>query len=200
VDNYTAIFHKQERVKGKLLPPEKMLFKFKRPFQIYMKWIGEEHEGREVLYVQGRNENRIKGHEGGILGVVTLNLDPNGARAMKGNRHPITDSGLDFLVDKLASNVRLGLENSELQVRDHGLEPVYGRNTRVYEGIFAKKPNVYYCYRALVNIDEDLGVPVKVRIFDTENQLIEMYGYENLKLEAGLSAADFDPDNPQYRF
>jgi hypothetical protein len=30
--------------------------------------------------------------------------------------------------------------------------------------------------------------------------LVEDYGYEDLKLNAGLTDLDFDPQNPEYRF
>jgi hypothetical protein len=100
---------------------------------------------------------------------------------MKGNRHPITDSGLEKLVAKLASNVRLGRANRELEVRDRGEETVYGRKTTRLEGLFPKeKAGTYYCHRALVNIDTELKVPIKVQIFDATDELVETYGYEDL--------------------
>ena len=201
VDNYTALFHKQERVRGKLLPAEKVALKFKKPFQVYMKWVAEPHKGRETLFVEGANENRLKGHEGGLLGVLTVNLDPNGARAMKYNRHPITDSGLEKLVAKLAANVRLGRANGELEVRDRGEETVYGRKTTRLEGVFPKeKASAYYCHRAVVNIDMELNVPIKVQIFDAEDELVELYGYEDLRMNAGLTQKDFEPSNADYGF
>jgi outer membrane lipoprotein-sorting protein len=201
VDSYTAVFHKQEQVKGKLLPAEKVALKFKKPFKVYMKWIAEPHKGRETLFVEGANQNRLKGHEGGLLGVLTVNLDPNGAQAMKGNRHPITDSGLEKLVAKLAVNVRLGRTNGEFEVRDRGEETVYGRKTTRLEGVFPKeKAGTYYCHRAVVNIDTELKVPIKVQIFDAANVLVELYGYEDLRLNAGLTEKDFDPANAAYGF
>jgi len=201
VDNYTAVFHKQERVKGKLLPAETVALKFKKPFKVYMKWIAEPHRGRETIFVEGANKNRLKGHEGGLLGVLTVNLDPNGPQAMKGNRHPIADSGLEKLVAKLAVNVRLGRVKGELEVRDRGEETVYGRKTVRLEGVFPKeKAGTYYCHRAVVNIDTELKLPIKVQIFDATDELVETYGYEDLRLNAGLTEKDFDPSNADYGF
>ena len=57
VDNYTAVLHKQERVKGELLAAETVALKFKKPFRVYMKWVAEPHKGRETLFVLGANEN-----------------------------------------------------------------------------------------------------------------------------------------------
>ncbi len=93
-ESYTAVFHKQERVKGWLKPKETVSLKFKKPFKVYMKWIEDPGKGREILYVDGQNNNRILLHEPGIMGVVIMNLHPQGHLAMNGSRHPITEAGL----------------------------------------------------------------------------------------------------------
>ncbi len=36
IKDYTAIFHKQEVVKGKILPQENIFLKFRNPFSVYM--------------------------------------------------------------------------------------------------------------------------------------------------------------------
>ena len=52
----------------------------------------------------------------------------------------------------------------------------------------------YYCYRCIVNLDLETKMPIKTRIFDWDNRLVECYGYER------LSDKDFDPKNPEYHF
>ncbi len=201
VDNYTAIFHKQERIKGILNPEETIVFKFKKPFKVYMKWVKNPYKGRESLYVEGANDNRIKAHEGGIISFVEVDLDPLSSRAMKGNRHSITDSGLDNLVKLIGKEMRRGIAVGEMEFIDHGQETVYGRTARKIEGIFPRdKEKGYYCYRAVISFDIELKVPIKSKIYDWENLLIENYGYEDLKLNAGLTDFDFDPKNPEYKF
>ena len=201
VNSYTAIFHKQERIKGVLAEEETIFIKFKRPFRVYMKWVKDPYKGRECLYVQGANNNRIKAHEGGILSLVKLNLNPLSSRAMKGNRHPITEAGLENLIKLIGSELRRGTEAGEIELKDHGEETIYGRTTRKIEAIFPKeKEKGYYCYRAVISLDIELKVPIKSVIYDWQNRLMESYGYEQLRLNAGLTAADFDPKNPEYKF
>ena len=78
---------------------------------------------------------------------------------------------------------------------------VYGRKTRELEGVLPKDPSKgYYCYRCIVNLDIETKMPIKTRIFDWEDQLVEYYGYEHLSLNPGLSDKDFDPKNPEYHF
>lgn len=200
-DSYTAVFHKQELLEEKLSREETIFFKFKKPFKIYMKWIEKPHRGRESLFVQGENRNRIKAREGGFLGLFTVNLDPMGETVMRENRHPITDAGLENLVKLMENQVRRGIGAGEFVLRELGEEQVYGRRTLKVEGIFPKdKTRGYYCYRTVMNLDVELKIPIKVRVFDWDDVLVENYGYEDLNLDAGLTDADFDPKNPQYRF
>jgi len=201
VDSYTAVFHKQERIGGELLPEEVVRMKFKRPFKVYIRWFKPPLAGQEALYVEGANNGRIKGHAAGLLGLFNVNLDPRSKLAMRRNRHPITESGIESLVKRIGENIRKGLQASELTAKELGEEVLYGRKTKKVEGLLPKDASKgYYCYRSLLNIDLETKVPIQVRIFDWEDQLIESYGYEDLKLDAGLTDADFDPKNPQYRF
>ncbi len=200
VDNYTATFHRIEFVDGKLIPEEVTVLKFKRPFNIYMRWISPS-KGQESLYVQGANNNKIRARGSGLKGLVTVNLDPTGALAMENSRHPITEAGLQNLVGTIATNVRRGLRAGELVSKDHGEQTVYGRKTRELEGILPKdRSKGYYCHRCIVDVDLETKMPIKVQIFDWEDRLVESYGYELLKLNPGLSDKDFDPKNPEYHF
>ena len=200
VDNYTAIFHRIERVNGKLIPEETTFLKFKRPFKVYMRWINPL-EGQESLYVEGANNNKVRAHGTGLAKLITVNLNPTGGMAMENSRHPITEAGLELLVKKIGSNLQRGLRAGELTAKDHGEQTVYGRKTREIEGVLPKDPSKgYYCYRCIVNLDVETKMPIKTRIFDWEDQLVECYGYENLSLNPGLSDKDFDPKNPEYHF
>jgi len=198
IENYTAIFHKQERINGKLREEETIFIKFKKPFTIHMKWIEDPYKGREALYIEGWNKNQMKVHESGIAGVLTVNLDPKGSIAMKGNRHPITESGLGNLIKLIGENLRRGIRNSEFALIERGEEVVYGRATQKFELIFPKdKAKGYYCFRGIINLDIERKVPLKILIYDWDDILIESYGYEDLKINPGLIDADFYPKNPR---
>jgi outer membrane lipoprotein-sorting protein len=200
VDNYTALFHRIERVNGKLVPEQTTFLKFKRPFKIYMRWLSP-YSGREALYIAGANNNKVRAHGTGLAGLFSVNLNPAGGLAMKNSRHPITEAGLETLIKKIGADLRRGLQAGELTAIDHGEQMVYGRKTRELEGVLPKDPaKGYYCYRCIVNLDAETRMPIKTQIFDWENQLIECYGYEHLRLNPGLSDKDFDPQNPDYHF
>ncbi|MFA4920196.1 MAG: DUF1571 domain-containing protein [Thermodesulfovibrionales bacterium] len=52
----------------------------------------------------------------------------------------------------------------------------------------------------MMNFDVETKLPIRVHIYDWNDTLIESYGYEATTLDAGLTEADFDPNNPAYRF
>jgi len=138
INTYTAVFHKQQRVAGKLLQEETILIKFRKPFSLYMRWIAAPYKGSELLYVEGWNGNRAKAHRGGLLRFITFNLDSTNPRLMAGNLRPLTDTGLGYLVKTVALNVRKANTAGELRLFGRGEDTVCGRKTTVREMVFPK--------------------------------------------------------------
>jgi hypothetical protein len=201
VTSYTAIFHKQQRVAGKLLPEETIALKFRKPSSLYMKWMKEPYEGSELLYEVGQNEDRVKAHRGGILRFITRNLDPNDLGLMAGNLRPVTSTGIGYLLETVAINIRKALKAGDLAFSERGEERVYGRTTQVWEVVIPKeKARDYDGCRFVINQDVESKALVRIRVYDRDDQLVENYGYENLRLDAPLVDADFDPKNPEYHF
>ena len=201
VTSYTAIFHKQQRVAGKLLPEETIVLKFRKPSSLYMKWIKEPYEGSELLYATGQNEDQVRAHRGGILRFVTRNLDPRDQALMAGNLRPVTSTGIGYLLETVAINIRKAIKVGDLTFSGRGQETVYGRNTQVLEVVIPKeRANDYDGCRFVINQDVESKVLVRIRVYDRDDQLVENYGYENLDLNAPLVDADFDPKNPEYHF
>lgn len=202
VPSYTAVFHKQQRVAGKLLPEETILLKYrKKPMSLYMKWLKAPYQGSELLYVAGWNRDRVRAHRGGILRFVTRNLDPGHPALMKDNLRPVTSSGVGYLLQAVAMNARKAIKAGELTFSERGEETVYGRRTRVLEVVVPKQSAENYDgWRFVVSQDAESKILVRIRVYDRDDQLVENYGYENLRLNAPLADADFDPKNPEYRF
>jgi hypothetical protein len=201
VTNYTAIFHKQQRVNGKLLPKETISIKFRRPFSLYMRWSEAPYKDSEVLYVKGQNHNRAKVHRGGLLGFITWNLDPKHPRLMSKNLHPLTATGLGYLVESVTSNVRRAAKAGELGFFERGEETAYGIQTRILEVVLPQdRSKGYDAYRLVINQNLANKMLIKIHIYDWDNQLFENYGYEDLTLGAMLTDADFVPDHPDYHF
>ncbi len=201
VRDYVALLHRQERVRGELQAPEVIRLKFRKPFQLYMKWVGEAHAGRELLYAEGWNGNRLMAHEGGVLGFITLSLDPNGALALRHSRHPVTDTGIGRMLEVVSESLNRAVAAGELSVGGLSTHTVYGRRCRRLEGRLPADPaKGYYAPRVVMDFDLESKLPLRIEIYDAGDRLMEQYGYEELQVNVGLSDRDFDPANPDYRF
>jgi len=201
IKDYTAVFHKQEVVKGNLLPEENIFLKFRKPFSVYMRWLEGPHEGREVLYVRDKYNGKLIGHDGGFFRFLTLSLDPKGRRAMKGNRYPITEAGLAKVITRVLKDVEKGEAEGVLQLGHKQSVKIFGRRSRMItirlpddpeRGFSAAKINLW--------IDLENGLPIKAEFFDWGLKKVGSYGYRNLMLNVGLTEDDFDRDNKSYRF
>lgn len=202
VESYTAIFHKQQRIAGKLLDEENIFLKFrKKPYSLYMKWVTEPYKGSELLYVVGWNKGRIRAHRGGFFSFIVRNLDPNDPGLMENDLRPVTSTGVGFLLQTIAINMRKAIKAGILTFTDHGKEYVYGRNTQVMViDIPYVNAEDYDGAQFVINQDVESKILIRIKVYDRDGQLVENYGYENLNLDARLSDTDFDPKNPEYDF
>lgn len=202
VRDYTATFYKQERVKGRLLAVETMQLKFRKPFGVYLRWVGGDFDGREVLYVRDWNDGKIRAHQGSFPD-VTVNLRPDSNLAMRGNRHPITQMGFGEVIKLMVRDARHSEANPQdgVEYIDHGESDVYGVRSRCIEASVPLRSFAdYYAHRARICFDVKSKMPTRVTVWDYEDALIEDYGFENVRLNPGLSDADFDPENGDYNF
>ena len=114
INDYTALLVKRERIDGTLGSNEFILTKVRnrkvvngkvtQPLSVYLQFLKPSTiRGREVLFVEGENEGNIVAHEGGFKGkfLPTVNLEPRGSMAMRGQRYPMTEIGIENLMVKL---------------------------------------------------------------------------------------------------
>jgi len=202
VTDYTARFARQERISGTLRPREEALLKFQRPGRIYLRWVAGPPKGREILFAKGRGDDRVLVREPGVLsGLFTLVMAPDSPRVLRQSRHPITDVGLGRLIELLVTNTRRASQRGELTLLDRGVTEESGRRERQLEGVLPRDPGKgYYCYRVLVSVDLESGLPVTATIFDWDDRMVADYAYRELRLNPGLRDVDFDPANPEYAF
>jgi outer membrane lipoprotein-sorting protein len=201
VDHYTATFLIQERLEEELRPPQRLVLKFKKPFKVYLRWLTGANEGRQALYPTGVDGTELWVRLPVLLGAVTVSLDPQSPRARKGSRHAITDVGIGRLLDFFSDNTFRGLQRDEVTIENGVERTTFDRQTYRYTLHFPNDPaSGYYCRTALVDVDGEHRLPIYAEIFAWDGQLIERYGYLDLRLNPGLTDQDFDPKNPAYGF
>jgi hypothetical protein len=199
----TCIFHKQE-YKGKELPAEVIDLKVRAsPASVYMKWREPETlAGREAIWRAGWNDDRLCAHAGSW--VVSLATDS--ARAMGDSRHPITEAGFAFTISVLARDLEIARKDPACfrRLTDLGERRLYGAEGHCYELETDKaRCTGLYGYRATFCVDGRTGLPSAVEVWDREDgqvRLVERYGYEQIRVNVGLTDRDFDPANPAYGF
>lgn len=200
----TYIFYRTEYIEGKLHPEEKIAVKHRFPHDIYMKWVGSQKTGREVLHKSGWNEGKIRVSLGSMT--PTLNLDPRGSMAMDGERHSIFDLGPVRLTQLIVRDAKRIRANPALVVKatDQGKKTWYGESTSCVSAELPKAQDPkLYAHKMNLCVSDRHNVPLWIELYDVEDgalRMIERYGYENLKVNVGLTDADFSPDHADYGF
>ena len=202
--SYTAILEMQEEVNGTLREMDSIQFKLRQqPFSVYMRWTATE---QEALFVRGRNEDRLLAKPAnGLASLKRLwRLDPDSRIAKQACRYPITESGIENLVNRVhefyaarddwssAVNCSVSKLNEAdhvvteycLQFRDKSVSPEY--------------------LKSHLSFDEATGLLVVVENFgwteDESSRVVEHYAYRKIDQAAGLSDSDFDEKNSEYEF
>ena len=208
VQDYTCTFHKRERINGHLTSAQVLTFKSRlSPRSIYVKYQ-RPRAGREAIFVADRNANKVVAHDVGLGKFLagTLYLDPLGTMAMEDNRHPITEAGLGNLIESVSRRWNAELRPEESHVKFHPSMQVGTRLCTMIESVHPEKSPRYLYHMVRLYIDHEQGLPIRFEAYDWPKapgaapELVEEYTYVDLKLNVGLSDADFDPSNSAYAF
>ncbi|MCA9130940.1 MAG: DUF1571 domain-containing protein, partial [Planctomycetales bacterium] len=218
INDYSAILIKREFVNGAVSEYEYMGVKVRNrkvsgnnlvtPFSVYMTFLKPAAmKGREVIYVENANKGKLVAHEGGMKGrfLPTVDLDPTGMLAMRGQRYPITDIGIENLVVKLIEKGERDRKHGECTVDFIQGAKISGRDCTVLSVKHPVQRPYFDFHHAQVFIDNELQIPVRYAAYSwptagEKAPLLEEYTYQNIKLNVGLTDADFDRDNPNYSF
>ncbi|MDA7951198.1 MAG: DUF1571 domain-containing protein [Pirellulaceae bacterium] len=224
ITDYTCTLVKRERVNGVLGKSEYMFVKvrnrkhdaqgkLKTPFSVYLFFAKPKAaEGREVLFVENENEGKLIAHEGNktLIGkaasLITLDLDPESALAMRGNRYPITELGIENLVEKLIEVATHDRQYQECTVKFYEGAKINGRECTCLEVVHPEKREHFRFHKARIYIDNELQVPIRFESYEWPEKkggkpiLLEEYTYLNLKINVGLKDIDFSRTNPKYKF
>ena len=219
VDDYTAILVKRERIGDTLNPHEFMYAKVRnrkvingkvvQPLSVYLHFLKPSSvKGREVIYVEGQNDGNLIAHEGGVRGkfLPTVNIPPDGVLAMRGQRYPMTEIGVENLIIKLIERGQRARKSPNVQCEFRKNAKVKDRICTVMQVTQPTFLETAEFHQAQIFIDDELNVPIRYVSYDFpqgeagELPLIEEYNYLNLKINVGLTDEDFDPKNPAYNF
>jgi outer membrane lipoprotein-sorting protein len=192
VRDYTCLYTKQERAisNGEL---QTIRLAFRRPLDVRLEWLNDRGDVDQIaVYRDGANNGRLVAKRSGMLGslVGTQQLDPRDPRALEDSRHPITEVGLGHIIGGIAKALRDGL-----LTRGPILEETLDGGG-VYRSEFSAATatpilGVPAVRKAVIWVDRELRLPVKVELSDAAGSMIERHRFKDLRLNVGLADATF---------
>jgi hypothetical protein len=206
MDSYSLRLKRREVVQGKKRPEEVIFVKFrKKPFSIYLKWLGVEGNQREVVYVKGRYDNKI--HTRLAAGDVFLmpagtrfSLAPDNPLVLANCRHPITEAGLGQIVDQFGllldalekADTRLGtveylgiLKRPEIENQVEGILQTLPPGT---DALLPKGGQRLWFF------DINQNLPVLIITRDDTGQEVEYYCHDQINYPLAEDEDAFNPD------
>lgn len=209
IQDYTATIIKRERIGSKLGEDQYMAIKVRhKPFSVYAIFLSPAAErGKECLYVEGANNGKMWAHGTGLQLRMfgTVSLDPEGNVAMTNQRYPLTQIGILTLTRRLAEVAAEDVKYGECEVKYFKGAKINDRVCTCIQVVHPVPRKNFLFNIARIFVDDGLNVPIRYEAYDwpkaegSAPELIEMYTYLNLKLNVGLTDADFDRFNPAYR-
>ncbi len=208
LNDYECMMTRREVVGGKEMPTEEVLFQFrKKPFSVYMKNLGENGKGREVLYVEGQFDGLMhvvsgQGDVAKFLVGFKTSLKPDSSMATSKSRHKITEAGPGNHLARIDRYLKLAEA---------------GKTTVKYLGTVTRKdqPNAVEGMEIAIPAGEDALLPkggkwalyfepnpaapnfgnlMVHQMFDETGREVEYYCFTKFRVPANLTDADFHPD------
>jgi outer membrane lipoprotein-sorting protein len=199
ITDYTGVWVVEERRRERM-NHGRAVFKFRKPFDVYLEWRLEGGGRREVLFREGWNDGRVRVRTE-VLGIPLIgDLAPTGYLARGGYHHPLTEFGLNRLVERVQDQLLHEWLRGELDVEFLGVQEYEDRPCYVFEFVFLYSEGYEQpSSRVVMYWDVAQRIPVKYERFD-QGELEERYEFRHLRLNVSLNDSDFDPANPAYGF
>ena len=206
ITDYTGTFHKDVIV-GKQRVRHQLKIKVReKPFSVYLKFVTPD-AGREVIYVDGKNNGQLLTHGVGLEAIVgTLELDPTGSIAMQDSRYPVTMFGMRKMLRKVIAQWQAELTTSDAVVKFYPNARIGSLECRVVQSSHARRQSNVKFHMTRMYVAKKSGLPVRVEQFafpvktGARPVMLEQYSYLDIRKSVGLKAIDFETRNPKYDY
>jgi uncharacterized protein DUF1571 len=200
ITDYTGVWNAEERHGGQVVSSQ-ATFKFRKPFDLSVDWGADGGRIQSALLRQGWNDGRVR-VRATLWGIPLIgDLAPDGYLARRGYHHPLTEFGINRLVERLQEQLLRAWLQGELTVRFRGVQSHEGSPCYVLEFLFpASRWREYSHARIVTYWDVAQRVPVRSEAFDWADQLDECYEFRQLRLNVSLSDSEFEATNPTSGF
>ncbi len=207
VVDYKCVFTKREVLpNNKLLKTTMNLRLRESPFSVYLKFV-DLNAGREVIYVEGLNNNNMLVHEAGLKSVLgTFPISPNGPDALAENKYPVSRIGLRKMLNTVITQWENEGKFAGITTQKYPDSKLSGQICTVYEAVHKQPFKEFKFHTTRLWIDDETGLAIGVQQYnfpgkhDKDPAIAEEYFYSQLKTNVQLTDKDFDPRNPSYSF
>jgi hypothetical protein len=197
ITGYKLTLHKQERIGGRLQPPEVVELSVReRPRSIFMRWLKGARGADRALYVEGENNGKILVHPTGLTGffVPTAALDPNSPRVRNASRFSIREVGLKHTLLRTLHAWRAGAEAGVGRIEYLGVVTVPAAGDRPCYKLRRTTPEpVNGVTETTVYIDEESRLQVGTVLKEPDGELVGSYFYSDIVLNPAFAANQFEP-------
>jgi outer membrane lipoprotein-sorting protein len=192
VKDYTSTYEKEERAisNGEV---QRIRLYFRKPLDVRLEWLNDSGRVDQIaVYRDGFNDGQLLARRMGAFGALlgTLRLDPRSARALADSRHPITEVGIGYIIDRLDGDIRQQRVTLRATVED----VLDGQPHDRFD--FASSASVSLAgvdgaQRGVAWIDRTIKLPVKIELVDAAGTVLERHRFKDLRLNVGLTDARF---------
>jgi hypothetical protein len=208
VDSYIVRLRRREQVNGQDKPEEVLLFKFrKQPWSVYLKWLGPEGIGRQVVYVKGQHEDKIHtllaaGDMPFVPAGRQIALAPDNPLVRSSSRHSIHEAGFGVLIESFGRLLTTALPavpgNPAPMLRYLGplKRPEFEMPGDAVEQTIPPglEPQLPQGGRRLWVFDPHTKFPLLIVTHNELGHEVEYYCYDRLQFPVRLDDADFNPE------
>ncbi len=186
-----------EMVGNVLQPVEELDFRQRfSPHSLRLKWVGERFKDRDLIFVSGANDNKVLVKEkGGLSGWITggrpLRLALDSPMVTGVSRYAPDVAGYNNLVKRIAKLYRDARPLRLAWVEASPVESASVRRTQKFEVTLEPILLENDVSRMVVWFDLSTSLPIHTVLYDAKGRMVEDYDWQNLRLDAGLTDADF---------
>jgi hypothetical protein len=202
---YIARMRRRETIAGRAKPEEVLIFKFReRPYSVHFKWLGEEGQGREVVFVRGQHDDKLH-----ILTAANdipftpagrrLALAPDSLMVKAASKYPITEAGIGNMIarfGRMLDSMRAGGSGVSAKYLGPVQRPEYPTPLDGVECTFPadREPEIPGGGKRLVFFDPATHFPVLSLTYDAAGHEVDFYCFDRFQLDVKLDDDDFNPD------
>jgi hypothetical protein len=213
VVDYECVMVKQELLPSGMSEEQEIRVKFRHaPYSVFMEWVRNPGLAARVLYVKGRwrdlkatdpDDRELAIAQPGIIArlfIKSVKEPIHGRLAKKASRRFLDDFGFEKTLDRLINVSEQAKSRGDLTLKFCGESQFDGRPVWVIRRHlpYTAEGGLYPDRTAEILVDKVLRVAVAVYCYsDVERQpgnLIAKYEYRSVRMGAGLTNKDFEPN------